>query len=543
MRKQPRTMTNRQPRGRKPALHNRAGPRTISVQDQVAGLNAWRNYYNPLRGLTVSRAVSMLEQALTGAWTELQWTYGAPLMGIESSDYDLFAIIERRTSKICELDWSIKTVTDGDGNPPKDEKLASEQADFLRSYYDRIDNLTDAIEHMELSAFRGFSMVQPQRQKEFNILEPDRLEIVDNWNLVRNGWGGDWFWNPEAREITATSLPAENKIDLNSVVLMQVNRSINRLALLKRIRNELSDKDWDAFIEIYGISSPIIIMPPNVPEEKEEEYQRAAADLAEGAGGSLPHGSDVKYPDSVRGMSPFESRLKYLSEKLVLAGTGGMLTMLTASGSGTLAGSAHQETFEVIARSRAKKISQAFQGQLDRRSLALRFPGKPMLVYFEIAATEKPDVSETIKNAAALRQAGYKMTVEELSEETGYNLTEEPLPSAVPATGPLLNRAKPTKQTANTDDMGVFMATARMALAEAVSEDLQPIAEALIKLINDAENMSDEEFRDRLVEFQKNEFPALADETLDNTAASRVMNEIQSAALALGIEKGATETK
>ena len=73
-----------------------------------------------------------------------------------------------------------------------------------------------------------------------------------------------------------------------------------------------------------------------------EEKLGAAEDAAAGGNGVLPNGSEVKSPNaSVRGSQPFQPRLQYLREQLILVGTGGLLNGLAVSGSGTLAGAVH----------------------------------------------------------------------------------------------------------------------------------------------------------------------------------------------------------
>ena len=56
----------------------------------------------------------------------------------------------------------------------------------------------------------------------------------------------------------------------------------------------MSAKDWDAFIEIYGIPSWIITLPASVPAGQESEYRDAAAAVAAGGSGAIPNGSDAK---------------------------------------------------------------------------------------------------------------------------------------------------------------------------------------------------------------------------------------------------------
>jgi hypothetical protein len=41
----------------------------------------------------------------------------------------------------------------------------------------------------------------------------------------------------------------------------------------------LAQKDWDSFLEIYGIPSVFLVGPPNTPPAKEAEFQTIAEAL------------------------------------------------------------------------------------------------------------------------------------------------------------------------------------------------------------------------------------------------------------------------
>jgi hypothetical protein len=81
---------------------------------------------------------------------------------------------------------------------------------------------------------------------------------------------------------------------------------------------------------------------------------------------------------------PFRDNLDYLDRQITLLGTGGLLTMLTESGSGTLAGSAHQEAFNQVAKADAVMVSEALQRDFDAPMLAAAFPGWPVEAGFEL---------------------------------------------------------------------------------------------------------------------------------------------------------------
>jgi len=388
-----------------------------SITQKVAAMNRWREQYNPLRGLTLSRAVRLAESYFTGEMADLQWTY----FFVEQTDPDLLALLELRFGRLLEMDWDIVASSEAD------EALADPQIEFLRERFDAIDNLEEAIEHLGMASFRGFAHLE----KWYTGGQLTHLEVVDQWNAVRDGLKGGWRYNPEAQSVTYRSLPAEAEMAPENFLFREVRRPINRIALFKFVRANLSEKDWDAFVEIYGIPGGVVIMPQNVPTGKEAEYEASAKAVAEGGSGASPNGADVKFPTTAaRGTSPFKERLDHLSEKLVLAGTGGKLTMLTESGSGTLAGGAHAEVFDTIASAEAKRIAAIFNKQLVQGWLAERFPGQQPVAYLKIAADQETDVAAIAAEIKTLSEAGYQVDPKQVEEKTGYTVTLKP--AAVP---------------------------------------------------------------------------------------------------------------
>jgi len=107
-----------------------------------------------------------------------------------------------------------------------------------------------------------------------------------------------------------------------------------------------------------------------------------------------------------------------------VAATGGLLTVLSEAGSGTLAGSAHTETFMQIARSDAVLLSGVLQRDFDVPLLNAFFPGKPVLAYFEFAPVASDQTRQVVQDAVDLSKAGVTMDPGELSEKTGYRLGE-----------------------------------------------------------------------------------------------------------------------
>lgn len=492
-----------------------------NVLKNLDRINRWRDSTNPLRGLTMPRAVSLMEQAQRGIMADLQWLYAAET-GIEATDPDLMVIIERTLSGVADCEWDIGTVDD-DSNG-FDPILADEQASFLRQSYAQCDNLDDALEHLVMARFRGFSHLQPWLADDWSL---EHLEPLPQHNMLRDGTRQNWAWNPDAHQRAYSSMPAENLLTPDDYIILTAARPVNRIGLIKYVRSTISEKDWDGYVEIYGIPGVFIIMPERIPDGKEDEYRDLATDATEAASGALPHGSEVKTLSEARGSQPFQARLEWLQKQLVLAGTGGLLTMLTESGSGTLAGSAHSSAWEQIIRRVTRGVSKPLHRQYDRRALAARFPGRPALAYFNLRVRQEKDIDKVVTNVTALANAGFDLDTDQVTKETGYTITSFSRPTAPPAPSPFRMTARKTDATPTPD---AFMESAADALAQAQSIANKPLADALNKVLSapDLKTMQAEaaKLRDQL--------PALAETMLADPSTADVYHRIMSSAFLQG---------
>jgi phage gp29-like protein len=380
----------------------------------------WRDQFNPLRGLTIKRAVTLLEQSQRGIMAEYQWT--CRLM--ERRFAELSALISRRVSALMEMDWEIKTVTPEEGDPEADAKvkLADAQAARLREAYEGISNLYEGMEALAMATFRGYGFCEKIVNPDGDIVE---LRPVACWNLVKDGTAPRWKYNPEANNCLFESILGD-ELPLSRFVWREIERPLNELALVLFLRANNANKNWDAFLEIYGVPGGVVILPSGVPPEKETEYQEAAKEIALGGSGSLPSGSDYKANDGPRGTNPFSDYLKHVSEMLVLAGTGGKLSMLNdATGIGGSQGDVHADAFRQIAAADARDISEIFQRQIDTPILDAEFAGQERLAYFELNFREEVKAGEVVETVSKLALAGLLADAEEIGEKVGLKLTRQ----------------------------------------------------------------------------------------------------------------------
>src|SRR5579859_1790784 len=434
----------------------------------VSAANRWRENYNPLRGLNMRRAVELLELGQRGDYAYLQWTYRF----IERRNAILSGLLSRCEAPLLQYDWRVATVS---GLPPgasaggangvenfrrknrlgkrarvmnrpsgmsEDafKAMAEAQKEDLTAAYNAIDNLRAAIMHLHKADFRGYAHLQKHRNPDGSVYH---LEVLDQWCICRDGLAGNWWWNPDSRSTSAPlqflgaafciggdSLPAED------FIIREVERPIDEVGLVHSVRTALVEKDWDGFIEIYTVPGGVVTMPANVPPGKEAEYEQTAKMIAEGGSGALPAGSTYEPNAAPRNVDPFTPRISELDQKLILAGTGGKLTMMTDSGAGgQMRGSSnvHERAFGEISDGRAAQISEIFQRDFDAEVLASTGHGdEPFLAYFEFGAEDREDVTAICTNVASLKQAGKDTDTDWLSEKTGYVLTDSPPPQAVP---------------------------------------------------------------------------------------------------------------
>jgi phage gp29-like protein len=522
----------------------------------VSRANRWREQYNPLRGLTLQRAVQMFDAFQRGDLPDLMWIYRF----IERRHPVLRAGILRRRSALLRLDWDIKIVEE-DKLPPGSTKADAEaQAQTLRNAYDAIDNLKEAIRHMALSEFRGFSVLQ----KHYADGDVNHLEVLNHWNFSREGLFGDFYWNAASVPCSdpSVALGEDNRIGSDAMprtdfVVREVDMPVNEIGLLCFIRRGLSQKDWDAFIEIYGLPSGVITMASNVPAGKEDEYRDAAKQIAEGGSGAIPYSSTYTANDSPRGVNPFKDHIRSIDEDLVLAITGGKLTMLAESGSGTLAGGAHQEAFDEIAQAEAAEISEVFQTDFDAPILSREHPAQPQLAYFEIAAADQTDIDGLCKNVQQLSNAGYKADVEWLKEKTGYELTEQPPEKIdVRAQGPVPNvdgegkiimPTVPAAKVANRAQRILNAAREQTSLdahsqtqfVSSIAADLKPLADRLQAILQ----IQDPQIRQTRLKALYEEMDALKKDITADPHAGVALTNINAAQLANGAAAAAAKRK
>ena len=237
--------------------------------------NAWREGYNPLRGLTLTGLQSLISAGDAGRYADLQWLY----QHVEKSDSMVFSVLQRRRAAFSDCDWDIRTVAGSD------EALAAEQAACLREVYEGIKNFREAMGFLFTAVFRGYAHLEQHYDAAGGVT---RLEPVEQWFWVRDGMFGEWEYNENAVSGRNRGKP----IRRDDFVIAECS-AVDRILSGLYVQRALAIGDEASYLEVFGISSTFIVGPPNVPADKEAEFQATAEAIASNSRGYLPHGSDV----------------------------------------------------------------------------------------------------------------------------------------------------------------------------------------------------------------------------------------------------------
>jgi phage gp29-like protein len=511
-----------------------------NLKKQIKSINAARSQYNPLRGITLQRAVSLLEEGERGIYADLQWLYRT----IEKRDAVLRALKRRRSAALMKLEWNIKTVPADQMPDGVTEEQAESQAEALRKLYEQIENLYAAIKALALAEFRGFAHLEKIYINDSPA--PDavrRLEPLAQWHWCRDGYDGPWLFNPELH----ASIHSADEVDTAHLVIREIDDPIDEIALIAFLRKNMSQKDWDGFVEVFGIPDIFFEMPQGMTTEQTKEWMATAEQLAGDGQGAIPNGGKVQaVGGDVRGTNPFESHISYQDTCVVLAGTGGKLTMLSEpTGLGEGATGAHDDAFDDLAAEEAREISELLQNSLDKPLLSAQFPGQPVLAYFDLSARTEEDVTEIIGQIKSLSEAGYEVNPEKVTERTGYHVELKSQTVAAPfdirqsemsnrKSLPWYRRLFNRQVQPNTDLQEQLLKNARTAIATAVKNDMEPVAARLAEILN--ADLSDDELLQALEKFQVEELPKFAKDILAAPSAVDAIADTLSAGLFNGMD-------
>lgn len=390
----------------------------VLARKKRTAADAWIESLDPLNGLSIAQARSTYNAARRHGSPLLQKMYSE----IEESDPVLMTCVERRQSALAGLGW--RTVANASA---RDTGLAEEQRVALEEFANDIEDLDDAIEHLGLGFFRGFSVCQPI----WGNGRVRHIELLDSWNFLK-GENGELLWNPDCSMDPARCVPITPEA---RAVVFRRRRAIDWPALNIYIRKFIGERDWGRFLERYGIPPVDVVMAPNTTNAQRDDYLESAEAAHDGRPAAWPAGSQISRAEGSRGQDPFSAFLEHQEKLVVLMATGGTLTSLAQADTGSLAGGAQMDVWTQIVARDGVAISAVLNRALFGPFLREAFPGRPVSARLELGHEDEPTADEAAELAGKLRTAGYRVDQSQLEEATGYKLEREEPAQSVPEFG------------------------------------------------------------------------------------------------------------
>lgn len=396
----------------------------VNVTGLMLDILAQREQRNELPWLTPQRAVELYEAWRRGELADVQRVWEQ----LEETDDTLMTVLDKRQRALADMPWAILTDAEAIGDDAERARKAELQQAYLQTVFNAVENLEEALVHLGMADFRGVAALEITGN-----MQRMRWEVIEPWCLARPVRRGPWLYNAKA-DVTYSTLEA---LDAERVIVREA-RPIDLACMFLIVDKMHAIHGWDAFLDVYGNPSIFLELPPATGEQMAKVYDALAKRIIGDGRGTVPSGSKFQTVETRQNnCDSFEKRAKWCQDAIITVATGGLLTITTESGSGTLAGNAHADSFENLVAGSAASISSAINRQFTRRLLAAAFPDDPPLAYFSLAPEPADERMQLAQLLATLKTAGWQTTREKASELMQMDV--EPVPAAPAA--PMMNTA------------------------------------------------------------------------------------------------------
>ena len=379
-------------------------------------LLAQKEAANDLHFLSPQRAVQLFGDYRRGMMADVQRIFDQ----LEQYDDALFTSVRARQAALEAMPWSIVIDSEAVGDSPKRQQLAEAQKDCLGTLLGNVENFEEAYVHLGKADFAGVAALDltgNDRRMRWEPMEP--------WCLARPSHALPWAWNAQAE----LNPPTLQDLDPDKVIIREAY-SIDLVALFLICSKYHAEKAWDAFLDMFGNPSIFLEMPGATSQDQAAQYDALVRRLIGEGRGTIPQGAKFQTVETARDNSAaFQERAKWCREAIITIATGGTLTVTSEAGSGTLAGNAHEDSFDRLAAASALSITRAINRQFCRRKLQEKFPGAPILASFELAPEKPDDRAAQAQIIATLAGAGFKPSADTVSEMMGFEVQDAPAPN------------------------------------------------------------------------------------------------------------------
>lgn len=333
-------------------------------------------------------------------------------------DAHLQGVLQTRRLAITQADWSAMPDDETDTRAVDAAEMIYQELAERDSWEDTVDGLLDAVPQglagveivwgsdwtiddlVEVPA-RLFDWTDPERLRV--QVDEDRATFED---LVPHKW-----------IIHTPRLRAGTPLRRGLMRTLSILWCISHYAL----------QDWAGFAEVFGMPVRIGKYDPNSRASDIDALEEALKGIGSDAMGLIPHGMDIEFMQAQGNktsgnITPMEQIIRYAERKMSICVLGQHLTTEAESGTGTLAGSAHENVRRDIQRADARQLAATLRRDLIRPLVALRLGPDVPLPHMRWDLSDPVDEKARAQVFTIAQDFGWQLSRSQVAEE--LNLRE-----------------------------------------------------------------------------------------------------------------------
>ncbi len=320
------------------------------------------------------------------------------------SDGLLGMLYSRLIESVSMQGWKIDAANDS----PE----AQRQKNALEEFYNSVNGLQQSFGHLASALFYGYAHLQ-----YIEDAWGRRFEFIPQRYWVRPGELNEWQFNPQCYIGVDTGESVEDE----TLVVMEHPYPILFPASRASFERNHAKMVWDNHMDRYGSAPAIIEAPREASAAVMDALQRACEELKSGASIVTPPGSRAEpLKASSINENYFLSRINMADKDQVRFVMAGTLTVLNESGSGTLAGSAHTDSWNSVVSAVCSKVAEAFNASISPLVLGDGEPLARLQITFDTVQTPLQKAEEI----AALADGGVRPEKTEIEEKIGMSIED-----------------------------------------------------------------------------------------------------------------------
>ena len=291
-----------------------------------------------------------------------------------------------------------------------DSPEAQQQKNALEEFYNSVNGLQQSFGHLASALFYGYAHLQ-----YIEDAWGRRFEFIPQRYWVRPGELNEWQFNPHCYIGVDTGESVEDE----TLVVMEHRYPILFPASRASFERNHAKMIWDNHMDRYGSAPAIITAPKEASAAVMDALERACEELKSGASVVLPPGCTAEpLKASSINENYFLSRINMADKDQVRFVMAGTLTVLNESGSGTLAGSAHTDSWNSVVSAVCSKVAEAFNASISPLVLRDGEPLARLQITFDTVQTPLQKAEEI----AALADGGVRPEKTEIEEKIGMSI-------------------------------------------------------------------------------------------------------------------------